>query len=97
MPLLVEELVRGHVRVGTVHVVAGGATWRGGANEVPGSIRDLVEARLAMLDAVERDIVVAGAVVGDFDPVAMRARRPVPATTGSQPRSRPACGRGCSR
>ena len=73
VPLLVEELVRGHVRMGTVHVDDAGATWRGGARKVPGTIRDLVDTRLALLDQPEREVVVAGAVVGDFDPVVMRA------------------------
>jgi DNA-binding CsgD family transcriptional regulator len=73
VPLLVEELVRGHVHAGTVHVDDSGATWRGGARNVPGTIRDLVDARLALLEQVQREVVVAGAVVGDFDPVMMRA------------------------
>jgi DNA-binding CsgD family transcriptional regulator len=53
--------------------VEGAAAWRGGAAAVPGTIRDLVDARLALLASGQRDVVVAGAVVGDFDPVAMRA------------------------
>jgi DNA-binding CsgD family transcriptional regulator len=73
VPLLVEELVRGHVHAGTVHLDDSGATWRGGAGDVPGTIRDLVDARLALLDQQQREVVVAGAVVGDFDPVMMRA------------------------
>ncbi|HEY7104873.1 MAG TPA: AAA family ATPase [Acidimicrobiia bacterium] len=75
VPLLVEELVRGHVLAGTVRLDAetGTATWRGGAADVPSTIRDLVDARLATLDDADRDVVVAGAVVGDFDPVVMRA------------------------
>ncbi|MEP6661152.1 MAG: AAA family ATPase [Acidimicrobiales bacterium] len=73
VPLLVEELVRGHVLAGTVRLDDGGATWRGGASKVPGTIRDLVDARLALLNQAERDVVVAGAVVGDFEPILMRA------------------------
>src|SRR5204862_5386107 len=36
-------------------------------------IRDLVDARLALLDESARAVVVAGAVVGDFEPLVMRA------------------------
>ena len=73
VPLLVEELVRGHVRAGTVLLDGDGATWRGGAAQVPGTIRDLLDARLALLDLAHREVVVAGAVAGDFDPAVMRA------------------------
>ena len=56
VPLLVEELVRGHVRRGHGRRwTTAAATWRGGAAQVPGTIRDLVDARLAPLDAPERD------------------------------------------
>jgi DNA-binding CsgD family transcriptional regulator/tetratricopeptide (TPR) repeat protein len=73
VPLLVEEVVRGHVTAGTVRVDEHGATWHGGAATVPGTIRDLVDGRLALLETWQRDVVVAGAVVGDFEPDAMRA------------------------
>jgi DNA-binding CsgD family transcriptional regulator len=73
VPLLVEELVGGHIVAGTVHVADGGAIWRGGAASVPGAIRDLVDARLTLLDEPERRVLVAGAVVGDFEPDVMRA------------------------
>ena len=73
VPLLVEELVRGHVVAGTVVVADGKVTWHGGAGRVPGSIRDLVDARMDLLDPTEREIVLAGAVVADFDPAMMRA------------------------
>lgn len=73
VPLLVEELVRGHVLAGTVRLDDDGATWRGGAANVPGAIRDLVDTRLALLDQPGREVLVAGAVVGDFEPVVMRA------------------------
>ena len=73
VPLFVEELVRGHVVAGTVRVDVDGATWRGGAAKVPGTIRDLVDARLALLDESAHAVVVAGAVVGDFEPLVMRA------------------------
>jgi DNA-binding CsgD family transcriptional regulator len=73
VPLLVEEVVRAHVTTGTVVVADGGASWQGGAAAVPGTIRDLVAARLAPLDDTQRHVLVAGAVVGDFDPAIMRA------------------------
>jgi DNA-binding CsgD family transcriptional regulator/tetratricopeptide (TPR) repeat protein len=73
VPLLVEELLRGHVSAGTITVDASGATWHGGAANVPGTIRDLVGARLAALTERERDVLVAGAVIGDFEPTLMRA------------------------
>jgi DNA-binding NarL/FixJ family response regulator len=66
-------MLRGHVHAGTVRVGDRDAVWRGGSASVPGTIRDLVDARLALLDPRHRDIVVAGAVVGDFEPVVMRA------------------------
>src|SRR5437764_6409813 len=73
VPLFVEELVRGHVEAGTVVVEAAGTTWRGDAGRVPGTIRALVDARLARLPSADRDVIVAGAVVGDFDPAMVRA------------------------
>jgi DNA-binding CsgD family transcriptional regulator/tetratricopeptide (TPR) repeat protein len=72
VPLLVEEVLRGHVDAGTVVLDDDGAVWRGGAAKVPGTIRDLVEARLSLVAERERLVVVAGAVLGDFDPVVMR-------------------------
>src|SRR5215475_8398784 len=73
VPLLVEELVRGHVSAGTVWVSGGRATWQGGAARVPGSVRELVRASLARLAEVQQVVLVAGAVLGDFDPGLMRA------------------------
>lgn len=73
VPLFVEELVRAHLVAGTVTVDTAGAAWRGGAAGVPGTIRDLVTGRLAPLDDVERRVLDAGAVVGDFAPAVMRA------------------------
>src|SRR5262249_36435196 len=72
-PLLVEELVRGHVSAGTVSVSGGHATWQGGAARVPGSVRELVSVRLARLTEAEQAVLVAGAVLGDFDPDLIRA------------------------
>ena len=73
VPLLVEEVLQGHVHAGTVQLGENGARWRGGAGQIPRTIRDLVDGRLALLDPAQRHVVVAGAVVGDFDPGVMRA------------------------
>jgi DNA-binding NarL/FixJ family response regulator len=73
VPLLVEELVRGHVETGTVQLDDDRTLrWLGGAARVPGSVRDLVRARLEALMTEHREIVVAGAVIEDFHPVLMR-------------------------
>ncbi|MCA1843802.1 MAG: AAA family ATPase [Actinobacteria bacterium] len=72
VPLFVEELLRGHVEAGTATLGAEGAAWHGGAANVPGTVRDLVSARVDGLDERQRYILLAGAVVGDFEPVLMR-------------------------
>ena len=68
VPLLVEEVVDAHVRAGSVEVDAGQARWRGGAALVPRSVRGMVEARLEPLPGVLQDVLVAGAVLGRFEP-----------------------------
>lgn len=73
VPLLVEEVYLAHVRAGTVAVDERGTVWRGGVASVPRTIRDLIEARLRQLDTAHRTVLVAGAVVGDFDPMLMKA------------------------
>jgi DNA-binding CsgD family transcriptional regulator/tetratricopeptide (TPR) repeat protein len=73
VPLLVEEVVLAHVRAGTVEVRDGTTLWRDGRATVPRTIRELAEARLRLLDPEHRNVVVAGAVVGDFDPALMVA------------------------
>ncbi len=73
VPLLVEELVRGHVVAGTVALDESGATWHGGAARCPARSAISSEARLAPLEPQQRQILVAGAVVRDFDPDLMRA------------------------
>jgi DNA-binding CsgD family transcriptional regulator len=73
VPLLVEEVVLAHVRAGTVEVRDGTTLWRDGRATVPRTIRELAEARLGLLDPKQRTVVVAGAVVGDFDPALMVA------------------------
>jgi DNA-binding CsgD family transcriptional regulator/tetratricopeptide (TPR) repeat protein len=67
VPLLVEELLDSHVRSGSVTVGEHGARWRGGSTVVSRSVRDMVEARLERLTGQQREVVVAGAVVGDFE------------------------------
>ena len=69
VPLLVEEVVLAHLRAGTVEVHDGATTWRDGDATVPKTIRELIDARLRGLDPKHRRVVVAGAVVGDFEPV----------------------------
>jgi DNA-binding CsgD family transcriptional regulator/tetratricopeptide (TPR) repeat protein len=73
VPLLVEEVFLAHVRAGTIDSGDGGTVWRGGVPSVPRTIRDLVGARLDGLDRGERNVIVAGAVVGDFEPALMTA------------------------
>jgi DNA-binding CsgD family transcriptional regulator len=67
VPLLVEEVVDAHVRAGSVDVTGGSARWRGGTVLVPRSVRGMVEARLEPLPGPQRDVLVAGAVLGQFD------------------------------
>lgn len=68
VPLLVEEVVDAHVRAGSVEVDAGGARWRGGTALVPRSVRGMVEGRLETLPGTARDVLVAAAVLGPFEP-----------------------------
>jgi DNA-binding CsgD family transcriptional regulator len=73
VPLLVEELLRGHVARGTVGWDdENRLRWRGGAAGVPGTIGDLVRALLDGLAATQREVIVAGAVIEDFAPALMR-------------------------
>lgn len=67
VPLLVEEVLDAHLVAGTVDRSEGGAVWRGGAIAVPRTVREMVEARLSRLRRLDADVLVAGAVVGDFD------------------------------
>jgi DNA-binding CsgD family transcriptional regulator len=67
VPLLVEEVVEAHVRAGSVDMTGGTARWRGGTVLVPRSVRGMVEARLEPLPGPQRDVLVAGAVLGQFD------------------------------
>jgi DNA-binding CsgD family transcriptional regulator/tetratricopeptide (TPR) repeat protein len=67
VPLLVEEVVDAHMRAGSVDVTGGAARWRGGTVLVPRSVRGMVEARLETLPGPQRSVLVAGAVLGQFD------------------------------
>ena len=65
-PLFVEEMVRGLLDAGTVarqgeHLAVVGAL---DAVAVPGSVREVIAARLARLDAASRDLLDAAAVIG---------------------------------
>jgi DNA-binding NarL/FixJ family response regulator len=83
VPLLVEELLDAHVRSGAIDVDDGRARWRGGASVVSRTVRDLVEARLSRLATNEREVVTAGAVLGDFDTYLLAAvAQQAPAVVG---------------
>jgi DNA-binding CsgD family transcriptional regulator/tetratricopeptide (TPR) repeat protein len=73
LPLLVEEVVDAHRRAGSIVVDGGEARWRGGAGLVPRSVREMVEGRLEAFPQSFRDAVVAAAVVGRLDDVALVA------------------------
>ncbi len=73
VPLLVEEVLLAHLRSGTVESDGAEMIWRGGVASVPLTIRDLVGSRLSSLDDAQRNVLVAGAVVGDFKPSLMTA------------------------
>lgn len=73
VPLLVEEVLDAHLHAGSVEVGDAGAVWRGGTVAVPRTIREMVEARLDRLARADREVLVAGAVVGDFEPSLMAA------------------------
>ena len=73
VPLLVEEVVDAYLRAGSVEVKAGQAHWRGGVTLVPRSVRGMVEARLAQLPGALADVLVAGAVLGGFEPTELLA------------------------
>jgi DNA-binding CsgD family transcriptional regulator/tetratricopeptide (TPR) repeat protein len=67
VPLLVEEVLDAHLRSGAIDLGERGARWRGGTVVVSRTVRDMVEARLERLSKRERDLVTAGAVLGDFE------------------------------
>jgi DNA-binding NarL/FixJ family response regulator len=81
VPLLVEEVLDAYLRSGSVEVGEHGARWRGGTAMVSRTVRDMVQARLERLANRQRDVVTAGAVLGDFDSslLAVVARQPVAA------------------
>jgi len=67
VPLLVEEVLEAHLRTGSVAVEETVPRWRGGEAVVTRTIHDMVGARLERLSRAQRDVVGAGAVLGDFD------------------------------
>ncbi len=67
VPLLVEEVLAAHLRAGSVAMSDGRAHWRGGAVTVSRTVRDMVEDRLRRLASHEREVVIAGAVLGTFE------------------------------
>ena len=67
IPLLSKRCSTRTCAPGSVEVGADGTVWRGGTTAVPKTIRGMVEARLDRLTPPQRDVLVAGAVVGDFD------------------------------
>jgi DNA-binding CsgD family transcriptional regulator len=78
VPLLVEEVVDAHLRAGSLALDAGAVRWRGGANIVPRGVAALVASRLERLSDAERDVLVAGSLVGlsDADLLATVAAQP---------------------
>ena len=73
VPLLVEEVVLAHVHAGTVEVRDGTTVWRDGRATVPEDDPRARRGATQALDPEHRNVVVAGAVVGDFDPALMVA------------------------
>jgi DNA-binding CsgD family transcriptional regulator/tetratricopeptide (TPR) repeat protein len=67
VPLLVEEVLDAHVRNGSVLCDDAGVHWRGGATAVPHTVVTTVARRLDRLSPAQRSVIVAGAVLGDFD------------------------------
>jgi DNA-binding CsgD family transcriptional regulator/tetratricopeptide (TPR) repeat protein len=67
VPLLVEEVLDAHLRAGTMEVGERGVHWRGGTALVSRTVRDMVDVRLERLPTSQRDVVTAGAVLGDFE------------------------------
>ncbi len=68
VPLLVEEVLDAHLRAGSVRLDGGLVAWRGGSAPVPKSVREMVSARMEHLPREHREVLVAGAVIGDFTP-----------------------------
>jgi len=71
VPLLVEEVVDAYVRTGSLVTDGGAAHWRGGPAVVPRSIRAMVQSRLDNLPAEMQNVLIAGAVLGTFEPAAL--------------------------
>jgi DNA-binding CsgD family transcriptional regulator len=73
LPLLVEELLAAHLASGTVAIENKSAVWKGGRTPVPRTVSDMAKTRLARLRPEEQRIVIAGAVLGTFDPPLLQA------------------------
>jgi DNA-binding CsgD family transcriptional regulator/tetratricopeptide (TPR) repeat protein len=67
VPLLVEEVLDAHLRSGSVDLSEGDVKWRGGTTTVSRTIIDMVRSRLDRIAAHQREVLTAGAVVGDFE------------------------------
>ncbi len=67
VPLLVEEALDAHLRAGSLAVDERGTAWRGGGAVVTRTVRDMVEGRLVRLTKQQRQVIGAGAVLGEFD------------------------------
>jgi DNA-binding CsgD family transcriptional regulator/tetratricopeptide (TPR) repeat protein len=84
VPLLVEEVLDAHLRAGSIDVDDRGIHWRGATKVVPPTVVAMVERRLEGLTSRDRDVIVAGAVLGDFDPPLLgRVAGQTPATVGT--------------
>lgn len=73
VPLLVEEVVEAHLRSGAIELDDRGAHFRGAAVVVPPTIAAMVARRLDRLTTAQREAVIAGAVLADFEPSLLTA------------------------
>ena len=73
VPLLVEEVLDAHLRAGSVEVDSDGTRWRGGSAVVPKTVTGMVERRMERLSRGHADVLVAGAVLGDFAPALLES------------------------
>jgi DNA-binding CsgD family transcriptional regulator len=81
VPLLVEEVVDAHLRAGSLALDGGTVRWRGGSNIVPRGVAALVASRLDRLSDAEREVLVAGSLVGLADAELLGAVAAQPAST----------------
>ncbi|HWB67059.1 MAG TPA: AAA family ATPase [Mycobacteriales bacterium] len=78
LPLLVEEIVSAHLRAGSIDITNQALVWRGDAVAVPRTVREMVSARLDRLEPAHREVICAGAILGDFRPDLLAAVSEVP-------------------